>query len=156
MIPEGKYTARATGPQDAEFGEKDGRSFIFVRYQFKGGEQDGKSKGHFFWFGSEAQSAFGVAALRASGCTFENGYDDLTGLGSKDVTLVIEHEEKNGKTYDNIKYVNAIGGVRDDQKMAPAQKSSFAKNLTAMLGPANPNAKKKTEAPPIDEADIPF
>ena len=154
MIPAGKYTARATGPQDAEFGEKDGRTYLFVRYQIKGGPCDGQMIGNFFRFASEAQAQWSRVALGTSGCTFEKGYKDMTGLGSRDVSLVVEVNERNGKPYSDIKYINSIGGVPEDQKLSPSDLDDFEKQMTAFCGPAP--IKPKPAETPIDEAEIPF
>lgn len=158
MIDAGRHTARATGPEDAEFGQSpNGTDYLYVLFKLKGGSQDGQSIGAYFYF-SEAAQEKAIEGLRNAGCTFPGGdVTNLAGLGSKDVSLVVEHEEYEGKTKAKVKWVNKVGGVKEDQVLDQSERSALKsrmRGVLAAMGAAGPKAEP--EPAPIDDSDIPF
>jgi hypothetical protein len=156
MLPEGKHVARATGQH--EWGQSDkGTDFLWLQFKLKGAEDE--TIGAYLYF-SEAAAARSIESLRHCGCTFpDNDVTNLDGLTSRDVQLVIEHEEWDGAMRAKVKWINALAGVREEQKMSPAAKAGFKQRMKGAL------LASKSSAPPSDgagpsspakDSDIPF
>lgn len=149
LIPAGKYLAR---PADWGISEtKAGDPQVFVKFEF-----GGKS---LTWFGSlkegraqeitiDSLLALGFRSNDLSELNKETTILDTT----KDVQIVVEHEEYNGKISAKIKWVNPLSvGV----KRMDAKKTKSLKSLSgAVLA-----RRKETgiEIPTVDDLeDMPF
>lgn len=153
----GKYPARATG--EYEWGmSPNGHDFVWINFdleEVEDGEQ--QSIGAYVYF-SDASAARAIESLRACGCTFPaNDITNLEGLGSKPVQLVIEPDTYEGKTKPKVRWINAQGGIKDDQKMNAVQKASFKDRMKgALLATAGSSPPADPAAPKVDDSDIPF
>lgn len=164
MIPAGKYIARATG--QFEFGQSDqGSDFVWLNFAITRGELEHENIGAYLYFTTEKGTARSIESMRYCGCTFPG--DDLTntiGLTANEVELVIEHETWEGNTRAKVKWINAIGGVKNEQKMTPGAKASFKDRMRGSLlaSKASSGGGAKTTAPvqsnnlPPGDSDIPF
>jgi hypothetical protein len=100
-----------------------------------------------------------LEALRTCGWAGDD-LSDLAGIDTNEVELVIEQEEYEGKTYDRVKWVNAIGGGGFSslepaaQKTLAAQLKSKVRAFDAAKGVKTPTPTK-TAAKPV-EPDVPF
>lgn len=151
MIPAGKYVARA---QNAEFGVsgQKGTDQVVVTFEIREGEHKGDV---IDWYGffTEKTGQRTVESLRHCGCTFP-GDDvfDTAGLGTKDVQIVVEHEEYKGQTKARVQWVNELGaGLKP---METAAKASFKDRMKATLLLVKQQRPALTEAEAED--DIPW
>ncbi len=175
MIEAGKYTAKALS---AEFGESAQKRTPFVRVQFE--ITDAKAPGEYVaWDGyfTEATTARTIDSLKYCGCTFPgNEIDNLEGLGTKDVQLVIKLEEYTDndgvvKSSPKVEWVNRLGafGIKAEDKLDDAKKARLRQQIKGALIHANKGAKpangaKPASRPTVTEAnfsaganeDIPF
>jgi hypothetical protein len=137
-------------PCMGNFGEQ-----IAIEFKISGGEYDGQS---FTWFGGFSDDDAGGKTRR------ERTYDTLKVLGwpgddlsdlsmikGKPARIVLETKEKNGKTFTNVKYVNAAGGlaVKRENIISGAEWKRFANKMKAADG----GAPKK---PADGDDDLPF
>lgn len=159
LIPEGKYRAKATG---GEFGvAQTGTEYVFVGFEVS---TEGPWKGTALsWKGyfTDKTTERTIESLRYCGCVFpDNDITNLSGLGQKEVTLVVEHEEDDkGRWWPKVQWVNSGGpGIKDTQKMGAGEKASFRSRMKAALVATGGPAPKHTndEPPPIGDEDIPF
>jgi hypothetical protein len=114
-IQPGRYIARATGPQDVQFGRANtGTEQIAVLFEITDERAAGE---RITWIGNFANDqAIEITCrdLRTAGWSTDN-ITDLAGLGEVEVELVIAHEaDRNdpSKTYPRVKYINPPGGGR--------------------------------------------
>jgi len=144
MIPAGIYTAKATGSFD--FGTSSGGTEqVAVEVEIL----EGNEAGHFMtWFGffTEKTSERTVESLRLLGWQGDD-ITKLEGLGSRRVSIVVEHEEYQGKVSAKIQWVNRLGGlgVKLKAPMDDAAKRKFAAKMKGF-------AKAKPALPPEDPA----
>lgn len=139
MTPKGKFRAVAT---DYTFAESKQKGTPFVRVPFR--VKDGPHEGEYVpWDGffTEGTAERTIESLRHCGCTFPG--DDLSnmeGLGSKDVEIVVEHEEwtnpetNETKTRARVAWVNSLGGgISEEQKMTGSKLTGFAAKMKGAL-----------------------
>lgn len=174
MIPVGSYKARA---QTGTFAESKAKGTAYVRVPFR--IDDGEHKGTTVtWDGyfTENTTERTVEALRNCGCTFPgDNITDLTGLGSAEVEIVVEHEgwedrDGNPRTRARVQWVNAPGGgIPEEQLMDERKRASFAAKMKGTVivakkkgepvatapvsGPKNGPAKKPAQREPGDDFD---
>ena len=86
-------------------------------------------------------------SLRACGWV-GSGINDMTGLGTKDVNLVIDEEEYKGKVTTRVKWVNALS-----VKATAEQKQTAAAKFSAMLKAAEAQDVAPSTA---NDPDLPF
>jgi hypothetical protein len=151
MIADGNYRAKAL---DGEFANSKNKGTPFVRVRFQFQTPEGTEVLGYDGYFTEATTERTIESLRHCGCTFPG--DDLTnleGLGSKDVEIVVGHEEANdgsGRMFPRIKWVNALGQggkVRDEDKMDQGARTAFAKSMKGHLVAARMGSKKAGPAP---------
>lgn len=134
IIPKGKYKARASGGEFAV--ASTGTEFVFVGFEIT---SEGDWKGHAIgWKGffTEATTERTIESLRYAGCTFPgNDITNLEGLGSREVQLVIDHEQNDkGEWWPRVQWVNRVGvQVKDEQRMSAGAKASFKQRMKAAL-----------------------
>lgn len=114
MIEPGTYMARAL-PAEVGYGEsQNGNEQISVPFVLL--DESGAPRGErITWIGTFASPASTDLALKSLKAAGWDGVPraELTGLGSKDVELVIETERsEKGTLYAVVKYVNEPGGGR--------------------------------------------
>ena len=153
MIPAGNYTAKATGSFD--FGTAaQGTEQVAVEVEILEGEHSGN---FMTWFGyfTERTSERTVESLRLLGWQGED-ITKLEGLGSRRVSIVVEHEEYQGKTSAKIQWVNRLGGLgvklkapMDDaaKRKFSARMKSFAKAKPALPPEAPELLQRQSSAP---------
>lgn len=162
QIENGTYKAKAKGWQLSESSK--GTPEVAVEFQLTHPELNNFT---ITWDGWLSDATFDrtVESLRHCGWKGSD-FNDLTGLDTNEVELVIENEPFEGKTYSRVKWVNAPGGGLAFRKaMDPGKTASFAaamnakiKALEASKGQKKP-APVQAKAPPIPEwteKDVPF
>ncbi len=159
-IPEGIYRARADY-DSAMFGEtSNGKPYVHVRFMIVGGEFDGRTLGRRLFL-SDAAMARSVESLEYAGCTFaDNDITNLTGLGRQDCEIEVEHQHnaEKGKTYAEIKWVNAAsgGGVKEEDKLDRGGLSSLRERCRGTLAARRAGNGTSTVGSASDPNDIPF
>lgn len=155
MINAGTYRAHATR---AELGEtKKGDPQVAVTFRII---DDGEAAGQeLTWYGyfTEKTKARTLESLVHAGWDGDD-IDTLDGLGTTEVSIVVAHEEYNGRTSARIQWVNAIGGSVLQKPMDSDAKKQFAKSLKADLADlrkrmkldAGRPAAPKSRATPFD------
>ena len=154
MIQPGTYRAHAT---KAEFGEtKKGDPQVAVSFRII--EEECEASGaEITWYGyfSEKTKQRTLESLVHAGWDGDD-IDELAGLGTTEVSLVITHDEWNGKVSAKVNWVNAIGGSTLQRPMDESAKKTFAKSLKGdladlrkrmNLGAARPAAKGARTTP---------
>lgn len=141
IVPKGTYRAKATRGEYGVSPNK-GTDFIAVAFQIvEEGEQKGQSVGYRGFF-TELTTERTIELLRFAGCTFPgNDITNLEGLGTTEVSIVVEHEtykddKGEEKTVAKIAWVNSLGGagrVKPEQRMDPGQKASFKQRMMGRL-----------------------
>ena len=163
LFPKGKYRARAD--REVEWGTSDkGSDYCVVDFQVTQGELQGDHIKAWLYF-TEATRDRSIESLRYCGCTFPaNDITDVTGIDANEVEIVVDHETYEGKTKAKVKWVNAArgAGVKDEQRMDPHAKKSFAERMKASLLAAKVSAgldvtAKATPGPSLkNDKDLPF
>lgn len=115
----GKYRARATGPDDVQFGRtNNGNDQVAVLFRFTHPELEQET---ITWFGTFADgkaTEITVRALRACGWAGDN-LADMTGIDSQEVELVlVEEEDQEGNLRTKVRWVNKPGGGKVELKNA--------------------------------------
>jgi len=165
QIPNGKFLARAKTWVLAEIGEKETPA---VSVEFVLSESAGEYAGlAVTWDGwlTDASYQRTVESLRHCGWE-DQDIGDIQGL-DKEVELVIESEEYEGRTYPRVRWVNKPGGVHAKPPMSPERKKSFAAAMSEKIRafdaakgrpapkPANgPTGPRSPEPPPHTEANV--
>lgn len=169
LMPEGRYQARA---HSWDFGETNGGApQIAVSFKLLEPGFEGQFLGWYGGFG-DTQAEFTFKALKNCGW---RGIDlnDLSGMGDNEVSLVVEHEEYQGKTHARVKWVNAGGGVMLKKVLDPNAKKALAAKMKATFAAfeveraapkaantttkkAAPAASRRPEPPPHGDDDMPF
>ncbi len=156
LLPEGKYRAKAVG---ADFGvNENGKDYCFVGFEITAGTHKDKTIGAWLYFSTDENKERSIESLRNCGCTFPNGdITDSTGLGSREVELVVEHDEYNGKVRAKVKWINKVAGVGKDS-MRPDERRAFSAKMRGLVLATGGGTPKRTndEPPPIGDGDIPF
>lgn len=127
-IENGTYPAIAIPEQSALGESSKGTPCVEVRFQFQGpADLYGQ---HIVWYGYLSENALKstVKGLRACGWQGDN-LEDLSTIGAKEVELVIENEEFDGKTRAKVRWVNQPGGGATSVPLDPAKKKSIAAML---------------------------
>jgi hypothetical protein len=165
MIEEGTFRARAV---DADLGwTQGGKPQVAVTFEILEGEDTGRN---ITWYGyfTDRTKERTIESLRFCGWKGDDISDLSSVNGDGEVSLVIEHEEYEGKTRAKVQWVNG-GGARLAKPMDANDAKAFAAKLKGIV--AGVDAKMKSgggrgggpapslgdEAPPpIDDDDIPF
>lgn len=165
MIAAGTYRARCTGEQDVQFGfSKTGNEQIAVVFRITEGECAGHTVTWFGSFASEKSIKIALKALENCGWKGDN-VTDLSGIGSEEVDLVIDHEpDQENRPRLRVQWVNkpgASGRVELRDQMSAAQKVAFAQKmkgqiLSARQSAGTPRRETPKPATPKHDEDIPF
>lgn len=109
-----------------------------------------------------------VESLRHCGWKGDDVSDGLPGLDTNEVSLVIEDEEYEGRTYPKVQFVNRKGGLALKAPMAQDQAKAFGASLKDKIraieaakgskpaSSSTPSAPPSNGSAPIKEADVPF
>jgi hypothetical protein len=126
MIGNGKYKARAT---TGALGKADTGSYqVLVDFEITDGDHKGS---HLAWFGyfTEKTQDRTIESLRHCGWVGDD-LDNLTGINTNEVQIVVELEEHDGKTRPKIQWVNALGsGMKLKNPLSVADAKSFAQRM---------------------------
>lgn len=135
ILPEGKYKAR---PVEAGMGEsKSGNPQVAVLFRVIGGERDGDT---ITWYGSFSKELGKgtktpfqrtIESLRACGWQGDDlsDYSSINEANEIDVSLVVEHDEYQGKVSAKVKWVNRGGGLGLTTPMKPESAKAFAAKM---------------------------
>ncbi len=149
MVSIGKHRAVLIGgAATLTASQKKGTEGVAGEFQITQGEEKGETVPWTSWL-TDKTSERTLQALRACGWK-GNDLTDLTGL-NQEVTIVVEHEENDGKTYAKVRFVNALAVPLDPSK---------AKALQARLAAQIAAAPIVNGAPPSNgvaaDDDLPF
>ena len=142
MIPEGTYRARAT---DGHLGyTSKGNEQVVVTFAITGGPHEGQAV---TWFGFFSDACFDRTIRSLRHCGWQgNDVSDLTGIDTRDVDIVVEHNEYKGKITPRVSWVNQIGGLSG---MTPDQATDFARSIASRIETMAP-------AEPVADEQVPF
>ena len=153
MIANGTYRAKALSGALGE-SKKKGTPYVLVDFEVL---DDGPHKGHrvqFTGYFTDATSERTIDALRNVGCTFPaDDLTDLSGLGDREASIVVEAETYEGKTYPKVKWVNRIGGMRVTKPIEGDNKRSFAVKMKGAVVAAKAAEKARVEKSTTDDDD---
>lgn len=163
MIEQGTYKARGVSGALGMTGT--GKEQVAIELEILEGEPKGQ---RVTWHGYFTDATFDrtIESLRLLGW---QGTDlsDLSGVGLNEVSIVIEHEQYDGKTRARVQWINAVGGIALKERLDPGQAAAFAarmKGKILALGQAAANTPTPHDPPrgvgvggPMnDSGDIPF
>lgn len=134
---------------------------------------EGESKGAYVtWHGYFTDATFDrtIESLRLLGW---QGTDlaDLRGIGTTEVSIVVEHEQYEGKLKARVQWINSPGGIALKERLDPGQAASFAARMKGKIlaldqakggGAGNTTAPQNFAQPPAAGGaanaadDIPF
>jgi hypothetical protein len=144
MTPEGRHRVRAvsaaarTTRNDKEYVEIELHTGDGARLYYKG------------FLATDSQVERTSNALRACGW---DGNDAFQLPGDREVEVVVEHEEYNGKMYERVPFINALTpAVSADRARAMAER--LRGGASAPVTRSAPQSRP--EPPPISDDDIPF
>lgn len=163
-LANGVYKAKAVG--GAMGFTSNGNEQIGVQFRLLGEGLEGR---YITWRGYFTDKAIDrtIESLRICGWQ-GNELEDLAGIDTNEVELVVENEEYNGVTTPKVRWVNRSGGLAMSAPMQPEQLRSFsAKMKGAILAydkragtPLPPHNRKapaavRVEPPPHTDVDRP-
>jgi len=146
MINAGTYKAHAT---KAELGEtKAGAPQIAVTFRIIDDDQPEAVGAELVWYGyfTEKAKARTLESLVHAGWDGDD-IEELAGLGTTEVNIVVELDTYNGRTRPKVQWVNAIGGSALQKTMDESSKKTFAKSLKADLADLRKRMKLDAPAP---------
>lgn len=146
-------TVLARPDTTAQFGtSKNGKDECVIAFTILDGPNTGERISAYLYFSTDAGMARSIESMRYCGCTFP-GEDitNLEGLGSRDVQLVIEQEDWDGKTRAKVKYINS-GTPIVANPMGAGERQSFKDRMRGQLLSLKANAGAST----VDDSKIPF
>jgi hypothetical protein len=170
MILPGKYDAVATEHQWGT--SANGKTQIAVCFQIIGGPQSGQ---YITWYGYFTGKAEKITMKALRACGWKG--DDLMQLGALDqrVSIVVEHEEHEGKTHAKVQRINAPGGgIALKNPLGESELRMFAAKMKARAAGVKEVAGERVEVdrttapavthetsmhdgpPPIGDEDLPF
>lgn len=131
MIAPGKYRAKAL---TAELGfAKSGNEQVLVNFQIT---EPGPHQNHeIAWYGTVTENTAKrvIESLLLTGWDGQD-YEYFTGLGTNEVSLVIEEEvDQQGKPRVRVKWINKIGGASLTNQMNPVERKTFAARMKGIV-----------------------
>jgi hypothetical protein len=157
-FPAGKYRGRAQA-ETYRLGQstQKGTEYSAVEVEITSPEGFAGQTITYTGYWTEKSAQYTAKALSTMGWTGDDPSETpMPGLGSKEVELVIEGEENNGKTYSKIRYVNAAPTELDDQK-AKSLAMKFREQIKASRNGSAPPVQDKSAPVKGDKGDdIPF
>jgi len=142
MIPAATYRAQAI---DGHLGfTSKGNEQVVVRFEIVDGPQKDQS---IQWFGFFTEACFDrtIQSLRHCGWKGDD-VSELTGIDTREVDIVVEHDTYQGKVTPKVRWVNQAGG---GVGMSPVQAADFAASIKARI------AGMKAREPEVDQ-EVPF
>jgi len=131
MIDPGRYRARCTGPNDAQWGmSANGNLQVALLFELLD-----ESNQRMTWVGTFAAgkaTEFALQALENCGWTGNDPTQDLTGVDSEEVELAVAHEEdQEGVTRARISWVNKPGSgrIKFKQPLQLGELAAFSADL---------------------------
>ena len=150
-MDDGRYAARAV---QAVLGRtKGGAPQVAVEFKLENGQTR-------TWYGyfTEGTRDRTIESLRICGWRGTD-LDDLSGVDTNDVSLVIETEEWEGKKIQKIQWVNKLGGIALVERMGEGEARAFAASMKGAIlafdQEAGTNRDVKRSAPPAQRAAAP-
>lgn len=125
------------------FDTRGGYEVVVVMFELRGGTRDGQSHQWTGFFGDANSIARTLDSLRHCGWTGET-LGDMTGMGDAEVNVVIETKEHNGKTYEEIKWVNRPPRLFLKSPMNQDALKRFSENMARLTA----DNKRAYGAPP--------
>jgi hypothetical protein len=149
IIPEGFYSARATG--EFVYDKTPGKGTPYVRVQYEvmtAGAWLGEKVRWTGWLTPAARKRT-LEALRISGwdpaC---NDLMKLTGLGSCNVQIEVEHETADdGKVWPRVKWVNRESNFSTESSMSEGDKRAFFQSMMGDVIASGDSARKSGAKP---------
>lgn len=150
MIAEGKYRGRGVTGTGAMGKTEKGAPQVGVEFDFL--DLPGT---RMTWYGNFSETTVGDEQKPIYQITLESLYhcgwisgdlQNLDGLDRNEVTLVVKHNEYNGKTQAKIAWVNKAGGGMKNA-MPPTELSAFA----AKMKGASLSTRKALGVPPAEQ-----
>ena len=134
MIP-GRYMARATG--EFQYGESQaGNTLIWVAFEITEGDYTGWTVQWLCVLVNGKDNKNAVTGLQNAGIAMDPATGDLYVAEAKDVELVIEYDEWNGRVELKVKWVNkpGAGGRFKHSELPPEKKAHISHALRGALG----------------------
>lgn len=144
LTPPGTYRARAV---DAQLGEtSSGKEQVAISFQLLHPGFEGQ---HLAYYGSFSERALPITlkALRACGWV-GNDLADLTGIGSSEVNLVVEHEEYEGRIQARVRWVNSIATGLVKKQLDPTAAKAFAARMRGAIAALEAGSAPAPQAQP--------
>jgi hypothetical protein len=127
MINAGRYRAKAV---QAALGETStGKPQVGIEFELL--DHPGQTINYFGYFTDETFSRT-VESLRACGWSSDD-LSDLTGIDTNEVSLVVEHEEYDGKTRAKVRWVNRTGGLALKAQMPADKAKAFGAQMKGRI-----------------------
>lgn len=143
MIQPGRYKAKAI---EGDFGfAGNGREQVAVLFEVIDGDHKGTT---ITWFGffTEQTAERTIESLIYAGWDGES--ETLDGLGTTEVSIVVEHDTYNGETKPKVAWVNRPGGgLALKSRMNEGQKANFGKKLRAKAASVKQRMTARGEDP---------
>ncbi len=158
MLPEGRFKARAI---EGGLGESsEGNPQVGVRFTILDEEFHGEE---ITWFGSFSRNKGQgtktpfertIESLRACGWKGDD-LSNLEGIDANEVSLVVEHDNYNGKILAKVKWVNRAGGLALKAPMSADKAKAFAAKMRGEVIAASRAVAAAQGAPPASSAGRP-
>lgn len=146
MIPEGTYaavvapvTTKGGAKNWCQFGESGQKKtpLVMVQFEILRGPHAGQRITWYGYFSEENPDVTDrtIKSLRACGFSGEQFGDMVTQAVDQEVSIVVEHEEYQGKRRARVLWVNAVGGggLKVENQMSASQMRLFSSKLASRL-----------------------
>lgn len=139
MLTPGTYRARAI---DGDFGlSSKNTEQIAVRFQVTDGPNEGATLTWYGFFNTPENAKRAMESLRRCGWRTDD-VTDLAGLGEKEVEVVVEEEEYQGKKRLKVRWINDLGGGPTlSRPMDDAHRRAFAARMKGLAMAVKPKDK---------------
>jgi hypothetical protein len=158
-IEDGAWKARAREAALATAGT--GTPQLGIDFEILEGPSQGQHITAYLYFG-EGSFDRTIESIRLCGWKGTN-LADLTGITDNEVRIVVEQEEYNGKLYQKVKWINALGGVAVQNRMNAGEAADFAARMRGRIAamaqgqrPTAPPSRAAQTTIPQSDDDIPF
>ncbi len=135
MIAPGKYRARCTGAQDAQWAKsQNGNTKLVLVFELLDGQHQGQ---RISWVGTFTENTYERILDSLEYCGLNQGtpLDELQGIENNEVELDVIHEVGNdGKTYAHVKWINRAnaGRIRFKEPLAPTDAKAAVREFDAL------------------------
>jgi hypothetical protein len=157
MIEPGKYLAKCVR---AELGEtKTGKPQVILEFEVVGDNAWAGMTITAYSFLTDAAMDRTLESLRYCGWT-GNDINDLSGVMTNEVEIVVEEETYEGKTHSRVKWINRIGGSTGRGPLAPDKLAQVNARIRQRLAVVDQKVKAQKAttggAPGAGDDNIPF